>query len=190
MNFTLGVAALISWLLDVGSGGYMLGRWIARGGLQERRAISDRLGPAVIFAHFGLASTGLVVWASYLATSWAALAWSSVVLLMPAIGLGLSAVTLWTPYPSPGSPGPASGMLKPPAEDVLAGKITDAMLARALTDEVLASKLVDEVLAGVAAGPARSARRPRGHMAALLPAGHGLAALATFLLVVLTAVGT
>ena len=188
MNFSLGLAALISWLVDAGSGGYMLGRWIARGGLQERRASRDRLGPAVIFTHFGLASTGLVVWAGYLATGWAALAWSSVVLLMPAIGLGLSAVTLWTPYPSPGSPGPASGMLTPPAEDMLASRLTDAVLARALTDEVLAGRLVDDVLAGVAAG--RSARRRRGHMAALLPAGHGVAAVTTFLLVVLTAVGT
>jgi hypothetical protein len=189
MNFTLGVAALASWLVDVGSGGYMLGRWIARGGLGERRARRDRLGPTVIFMHFGLASGGLAVWVSYLATGWTALAWSSVVLLMPAIGLGLSAVTVWTPYPSPGSPGPASGMLTAPAEDVIASRLTDAVLTRALTDEVLASRLIDDVLAGVAAGPAR-ARRPRGHLAALIPAGHGVAAVTTFLLVVLTAVGT
>ncbi len=188
MNVTLGIAALVSWLADVGSGGYMLGRWVTRGGLDERRARRDRLGPVVIFTHFGLASGGLAVWVSYLITGWSALAWSSVVLLMPAIGLGLSAVTLWTPYPSPGSPGPASGRLTAPAEDVLASKVTDAVLTRALTDEVLVSKLIDDVLAGVAAGPA--ARRPRGHMAALLPAGHGLAAVTTFLLVVLTAVGS
>jgi hypothetical protein len=189
MNFTLGVAALISWLLDVASGGYMLGRWISRGGLDERRSRRDRLGPAVIFTHFGLAASGLAVWVSYLATGWAALAWSSVVLLMPAIGLGLSAVTLWTPYPAPGSPGPASGRLTAPAEDMLAGRLTDAVLTRALTDEVLAGKLIDDVLAGVAAGTS-TARRPKGHMAPLLPAGHGVAAVTTFLLVVLTAVGT
>ena len=138
MNVALGVAALISWLVDVGSGGYMLGRWISRGGLDEQRARRDRLGPAVIFTHFGLASTGLVVWVCYLGTGWAPLAWSAVVLLMPAIGLGLSAVTTWTPYPSPGTPGPASGMLSPPAEDVIARRLTDAVLVRALTDEVLA----------------------------------------------------
>jgi hypothetical protein len=190
MNVALGLAALGSWLADVGSGGYMLGRWVSRGGLHEQRARRDRLGPAVIFTHFGLATTGLVIWVSYLATGWAALAWSAVVLLMPAIGLGLSAVTTWTPYPSPGTPGPASGMLSPPAEDVITRRLTDAVLVRALTDEVLTGRLIDEVLAGAAAGPARPGRRPRGHMAALLPAGHGLAAVTTFLLVVLTAVGT
>jgi hypothetical protein len=47
---------------------------------------------------------------------------------------------------------------------------------------------VDEVLASVTADPAR--RRPRGHAAALIPAGHGALALTTFLLAVLSAVGT
>ena len=58
----------------------------------------------------------------------------------------------------------------------------------ALTDAALASRLVDEVLAG-AAVPARP-QRVRGHAAALIPAGHGVLALTTFLLAVLTAVGT
>jgi hypothetical protein len=106
------------------------------------------------------------------------------------VGLGLSTVTLLTPFPAPDSAGRAGagGRLAAPAEDALASRLTDSTLTHALTDAALASRLVDEVLAGAAA-PARP-QRDRGHAAALIPAGHGVLALTTFLLAVLTAVGT
>lgn len=192
----LGLAALVTWLLDAGSGGYMLGTWIARGGLRRQRTTGDRLAPAVVFGHFGLATSGLLVWVSYLATRWAFLGWLAVGLLMLVIGLGISTVTLWTPFPArhaaagpdPGSGGLAVSALAEPAEDALALAVTDDELARALTDEVLLSKLVDDVLARVPSGPARSARKPHGLLVALIPAGHGIAAMATILLAVLTTV--
>jgi len=111
--------------------------------------------------------------------------------LMPAIGLGLSTVTLLTPFPAPDSAGRAGGrgQLAAPAEDVLASRLSDSTLTHALTDAALASRLVEEVLAGAAADPAR-AQRSRGHAAALIPASHGALALTTFLLAVLAAVGT
>jgi manganese efflux pump family protein len=197
----LGIVTLVTWLSTAGIGAYMFGTMAARGGLRQQRAVRDGLPPGVLFGHFGLAITGLVVWVGYLATGWAALAWSAVGLLMPAFGLGICTVILWTPYPAPpsaasGGPlagpgaGPAGGMLASPAEDVLTGRLTDEVLARALTDEVLARRLVEDVLARVAAGQSRSARRPRGHMAALVPFGHGLAAMATFVLAVVTAAST
>ena len=46
-------------------------------------------------------------------------------------------------------------------------------------------RLVEEVLAGVRADPSRGARKPRGHLAALIPLSHGLGALVTFLLAVM-----
>ena len=81
------------------------------------------------------------------------------------------------------------GRLAAPAEDVLASRITDSTLTHALTDAALASRLVEEVLASAAAAPDRPPR-PRGHAAALIPASHGMLALTTFLLAVLSAVGT
>ena len=96
---TLAFVTLGTWLFDAVSGGYMLRTWIARGGLRRQRA-SDRLAPKVVFAHFGMASTGLLVWVSYLATGWIVLAWLAVGLLMVVIGLGVSTVTVWTPFPA------------------------------------------------------------------------------------------
>jgi hypothetical protein len=189
-HWALTVITMISWLLTASIGAYMLGTWIAGGGVGQQRATQGGLSPSVVLGHAGLAVTGLALWAAFTLTRWAPLAWSAVLVLMPAIGLGLSTVTLLTPFPAPDSAGRAGrgGQLAAPAEDVLASRLTDSTLAHALTDAALASRLVDEVLAGAAA-PARP-RRARGHAAALIPAGHGVLALTTFLLAVLAAVGT
>ena len=199
----LGIAALSTWLVDAVSGIYMLGTWIARGGLRRQRT-ADRLAPRVVFTHFGIASTGLLVWASYLVTGWVSLAWVAVGLLMLVIGLGISTVTLWTPFPAhraeaaagpapaagdPAVGDPAVGALAAPAEEAFAGRLTDEMLNRALTDEVLLSQLVDDVVAGVHAAPPWAAQDRKKHLATVIPAGHGIAAIATFLLAVLTAAG-
>jgi hypothetical protein len=225
---TLAFVTLITWLIDAGSGGYMLRTWIARGGLRRQRA-SDRLAPRVVFGHFGMATTGLLVWLSYLATGWIVLAWLAVGLLMLVIGLGVSTVTVWTPFPahhadaqstgagpgwsageggpdasprtgidagsrsgmgaSPEAGDPAVGRFAAPAENALGGRLTDEMLNRALTDDALLSKLVEDVVAGAHAVPSQAARKSIPNVTALIPAGHGMAAIATMLLAVLTAVG-
>ena len=198
---TLAFATLGTWLFDAVSGGYMLRTWIARGGLRRQRA-SDRLAPRVVFGHFGLASTGLLMWGSYLATRWIALAWLAVGLLMVVIGLGVSTVTVWTPFPahradSGTGPGDDAGgrpasddALIPPAEDALTGELTDELLNRALTDDVLLSQLVEDVVARSRAGPSMAGRRRQAPMTALIPASHGIAAITTMVLAVLTAAGS
>jgi manganese efflux pump family protein len=186
----LGLAALTTWLLDAGSGAYMLGTWIHRGGLRRQRASGDRLGSAIVFSHFGMASTGLLIWASYLATQWAPLGWLAIGLLMVVIGLGISTVTLWTPFPAhrAADAGGATGMFAEPSADALSRAVTDEQLTRALTDEVLLAKMVDEVLARAPEDELRAARKPRAYLATLIPAGHGIAAITTILLAALTAV--
>jgi hypothetical protein len=198
---TLAFAALITWLFDAVSGGYMLRTWIVRGGLRRQRA-SDRLAPRVVFAHFGMASTGLLVWVSYLATRWIVLAWLAVGLLMVVIGLGVSTVTVWTPFPAhrvggdTGAGHPGGGRLAdddalvPPAEGALTGELTDEILNRALTDDVLLSRLVEDVVARSRGGPSMAARHHRAPLSALIPASHGVAAITTMVLAVLTAAGS
>jgi hypothetical protein len=195
---TLAFVTLITWLIDAGSGGYMLRTWIARGGLRRQRA-SDRLAPRVVFGHFGMATSGLLVWLSYLATGWIVLAWLAVGVLMLVIGLGVSTVTVWTPFPAHragpdgagesaagGAGDPAVSQCAATAENALGGRLTDETLNRALTDDALLSKLVEDVVAGARAVPSR---KGIPNATALIPAGHGMAAVATMLLAVLTAVG-
>jgi hypothetical protein len=190
---TLAFVTLGTWLFDAVSGGYMLRTWIARGGLRRQRA-SDRLAPWVVFAHFGMASTGLLVWVGYLATGWIVLAWLAVGLLMVVIGLGVSTVTVWTPFPAhraeagtgPDDAGDDDAFVNS-AEKPLTGGPTDEMLNRALTDDVLLSRLVEDVVARARDAPSRAARHRRAQLAILIPASHGLAALTTMVLAVLTA---
>src|ERR1039457_3307911 len=222
----LGIITLITWLLTASIGAYMFGKLAASGGLRQQRAVRDGLPPAVLFGHFSLALTALVVWVSYLATGWVALAWTAVGLLMPTIGLGICTVTLWTPYPrfpavasadaptgtltdemlaraltddvlAGGARGPGGAPTAPravPSAAAPRGTLTEEMLARALTDDVRAGKLVDEVLANVPADLSRAAGKRavpkrRGPVAVLIPVGHGMAAVATFALAVVTAAG-
>jgi hypothetical protein len=197
----LAYATLITWLVAGAAGVYMFRTWLSRGGLRRQRSRRDGLPPAVVFTHFGLGAVGFAAWVGYLATGWDALAWSAVVLLMPGIGLGICTVTLWTPYPTlpapetpgpagdaePRGAGPATGMLASPPEDAIAGQLSNDALAKTLSSEVLTRRLINEALAGLPQHPPPK-RKSRRHLAPLIPAGHGLAAAATFLLAVITAI--
>ena len=92
----LGLATLLAWLVTMALGVLMLGWRSIRGALCQLRDRRGRAGPAVLPGHFGLASTGLLVWAGYLATGWLALAWLAVGLLLPVIGLGMSVLVMGT----------------------------------------------------------------------------------------------
>jgi hypothetical protein len=91
---SLGLAALISWLITVGLGAWMMTRWVARGGFRRGRRDDAVLPPSVTFAHFGLALAGLLAWIAYLATGLAGLAWAACGLLLPAAALGMTLVFL------------------------------------------------------------------------------------------------
>ncbi len=189
---SLAVATLISWLLAELLGAYMLRSWFASGGGRQRRsrrdgvsrpggaAVTGTVSLPVVLGHAGLALAGLTCWVSFLLSASATLAWLSIGFLAPAIGLGISTVTVWTPYParrpqrirSPGAALPAS---------------TDVDLEGALADQELTSELVDDLLARMLAEPAQ-ARRPRWQLAPLVPVLHGVLAITTFLLAMLAAI--
>jgi hypothetical protein len=205
----LAITTLLCWLFTASLGGYMLRSLIVRDGLRRQLTVRDGLHPGVLVGHFSLALTGLVTWICFLISAWLA-----VVLLVPGIGLGITTVTLWTPYPhspsaappgqgSPGQapsgpplpgqtrqPGEAPPMLAPPAENAVSDRLTDAMLAQALTDEAQTRKLIDEMIASVAADAAEAKRKkPKRYPVAVIPFAHGLGALVTFALAVVTAAG-
>jgi uncharacterized protein len=178
-------ATLISWLLTASLGGYMLRTWIARGGLRRERARAGGLPPPLIFGHAGLAITGLLIWTGYLASGPRVLAWTAVGVLMVTVGLGLSTVTLWTPYPAP-KPGERRGAAHweesaVVVPDTAAGVFGDPdPLDYTITDEMIA-QLLEEPHA------ATGRRVFRPDPAILIPIAHGFAAIATFVLAVMTA---
>jgi hypothetical protein len=94
----VGVAALLAWLLTAASGAVLVGKRLARG---RAHSGGTRL-PAALVSHLGLASGGLAVWAGYLVSGWAPLAWTALGILLPVAGLGMATLILTIPDPSPG----------------------------------------------------------------------------------------
>jgi hypothetical protein len=88
-------AALIAWILTAGGGFVLLAIWLARGGPRQQRERGNRIRPPLIFGHFGLAATGLVLWIVYVATDSSALAWIAFVLLVVVAVLGWTMFAIW-----------------------------------------------------------------------------------------------
>lgn len=191
----LAVAALISWLLAEGLGASMFRSWLASGGARERagQARQDSVPPALILGHAGLALAGFVSWVSFLVTGTPALAWLAIGFLAPAIGLGISTVTVWTPYPVR-RPGSGRQSSVPPRLDVRHGNtpailVTNEMLDEALENEALTGKLVDDLVERMLTGPASPPPVSRSwQLAPVIPILHGVLAIATFLLAMLAAI--
>jgi hypothetical protein len=88
-------AALITWVLTAGGGFVLLSIWLARGGLRQQREAGNRIRPPLIFSHFGLAATGLVLWIIYVATDSDALAWIAFAVLVVVALLGWTMFAIW-----------------------------------------------------------------------------------------------
>ena len=198
-------ATLLSWLITVSLGAFMLRTWLARDGLRRERAREGGLPPLLIFGHATLAVTGLLLWIGYLASGARPVAWAGVGALMVTVCLGLCTVTLWTPYPAhrPGErrvPGTADapGATADPAEASAIAALTQAsspatnpdadddddddQAAYQVTDAMIARLLADPL-------PVRHPRSIRPNPAVLVPVAHGFGAIATFVLAVMTAIG-
>lgn len=179
-------ATLISWLVTVSLGAFMLHTWLARGGLDRERARAGGLPPPLIFSHAGLAVSGLLIWVTFLAAGIRALAWSAVGVLMVTVGLGVCTVTLWTPYPArrPGERRDATPVEEPVAvaPDTAEGAVGEANPpAYQVTDEMIA-RLLDDPF------PGQRRHQIRPNPAVFVPVAHGFAAIATFVLAVTTAI--
>jgi hypothetical protein len=182
---SMGLAALIAWLLTASIGGYMLRTWVVRGGLRRQRATGAGVPPGVVFGHACAALVGLTVWVSYLASGLRPLAWVGVALVCTAICLGICTVTLWTPYPVRPDPAAAGGEREAEADGVRAARRWEVRQATA-TEHQDAFTVTDEMIASLLAEPV-PARRRRLHLLPLIPLVHGFGALTTFLLTVTAA---
>jgi hypothetical protein len=171
----MAIAAMIAWVLTASIGAYMLRTWVTRGGLRRQRATGIGVPPPVVFGHASAALTGLLIWLGFIDTGLDLLAWLGVTAIGGAIALGVCTVTLWTPYPVAVPPAQGGREGQGGSGESLPGEDTDIV-----TDEMIASLLAD---------PFPASGRPRLKMAGLVPVAHGFAALTTFMLAVLAAIG-
>jgi hypothetical protein len=179
----LDVAALLSWLATEALGALMLRGWIISGGAARARrqpVSGEGMSLAVLAGHAGLNLLGLLSWIIFLLSGARLLAWVALGFMAPAIGLGISTVTIWTPYPG-GRPKPDKEVPDEPVPVV-----PDELVEHALDDDALSQRLVDELLDRNLSQPAP--RTAGWSLRPLIPAGHGVLAILTFLLATLAAV--
>lgn len=92
----MAIAALVTWLVTAGFGFFMLMRWVRRGGLRRGPEAATHFPPALVFAHFGLAAAGLVVWIFFVVSDSSVLAWAALADLALVAALGGFMVRRWT----------------------------------------------------------------------------------------------
>ncbi|HEX4656368.1 MAG TPA: hypothetical protein VH307_03200 [Streptosporangiaceae bacterium] len=178
-DLPMDIAALVAWLVTAGSGSYVLGTWISRGGTLRQRAGATGSPPAVIFGHFGLALSGLVIWVVYLIAGWPALAWTTVGVLLQVAGLGMTTVFIGLPGRAPAV---VTGGVGPADRRALSTRGTDP----AATGPVVTGTAV----IGKADADSIGRASDRGSPSLLIVVGHGLLAITTLMLVLLAALGT
>jgi hypothetical protein len=189
-DFPMGLAALIAWLVAAGSGAYVLGSWIARGGTLQRRARGAGTGspPALLFGHFGLALSGLVIWVAYLVTGWAALAWVAVAVLLPVAGLGMATLVTGLPGRRATTPRGHGGEVGFGAGDIAAGDATATGIHPASVG-TSGSTRTAMIGAGSAGTGGTGTVSVRARLSPLVVAAHGALAVTTMILVLLAALG-
>ncbi len=195
----LDIATLVSWLVTEALGAFMVSSWVASGGAraarqqqaqqqqQQAREQSPQPGGMsmpVLIGHAGLNAAGLLCWIVFVVSGERAASWLALGFLAPAIGLGISMVTIWTPYgprtgPDDAGPGDQSRQDKP-------GVLPDEVVKQALDDEALTRKLVDDLIGSNLAQPAP--RTGSWNLRPLIPLAHGVLAIVTFLFAVLATI--
>jgi hypothetical protein len=194
--------ALVSWLLTELLGAAMVRSWIAGGGMRaarQRPARPDAMSLPVLAGHAGLNLAGLICWICFVLSGAAPLAWLALAFMAPAIGLGISTVTIWTPYPgarrSPERSSPDRSSAEPGSAESQPGRlppqprvVPEAELKRRLSDDELAAQLVDELLSRNFGQP--TATTVTWSWRPLVPLGHGALAIVTFLLAVLAVIAS
>ncbi|MFL5532190.1 MAG: hypothetical protein ACJ8BC_09495 [Gemmatimonadales bacterium] len=88
-------AALVLWVLTAGGGFLMLGIWLQHGGMRQARGTGRRIRPPLLFSHFLLAGTGLVLWIIYLANDSDTIKWIAFILLLVVALLGFTMFAIW-----------------------------------------------------------------------------------------------
>ena len=101
----MGFATVITWFATVLLGLFMLAVWLIENDVTGQGVAPSRLPVPVIFAHLGLAATGLTVWSAFLIFNQKTLAWAAVGILGAIALLGATMFARWIPvYRGPARP--------------------------------------------------------------------------------------
>jgi hypothetical protein len=157
----MSVVSLIIWILTAGFGLYLLSIWLIEYDKEFQSVAATRLPPTVLAGHVLVAGGGLLLWIAYLIFDKRNLAWYSVIALLVAATLGLTMAIRWLSVYRTKRAGERAVVMGPTAW---------------MADPGLPSRLAVE-------GP------PERNFPLPVVITHGLFAVTTLTLVVLTAIG-
>ena len=176
------VFALVTWVFTVLAGLFLLAIWLIEYDPEFQRAAATRLPVPVISSHAILAVCGLAVWVSYLITGEDQFAYATLAILAGVVGLGVMMAVRWVKvYQASEAPArravkapavPAEAKVSPGGTAVLNG---DPRRRHDSTDPVRASS---DLLVP-----------PERHFPLSVVIGHGIFAVTTVVLVLLTVIG-
>ena len=175
------VIALITWIVTALGGLYLLAIWLIEYDPDFQRAAATRLPVPVVSGHVLFAVGGLVVWLLYLITDKDIFAWSTIAILAFVATFGLTMAVRWIGvYRAGPIRAPAPLMTVPPpgaADQRGAWSPTDSWAASAAGS------------AGRQARPGELAVPPERHFPVSVVIAHGVFAVTTIVLVLLTVLG-
>jgi hypothetical protein len=162
----MGFVALIVWFITALWGLYMLAVWLIENDVTRQGNAASRLPLPVILAHVAFAVTGLGVWVAYLLLDRPVLAWTAVGILVVIALLGLTMFARWIPVYRM-----ADDEASEPVAAMSGGPAASAPGA------------------GPAGMPGMGSLPAEGSFPLLIVLAHGVFAVSTVVLVVLTALG-
>ena len=175
------VIALITWIVTALGGLYLLAIWLIEYDPDFQRAAATRLPVPVISGHVLLALSGLAIWIIYLLTDSPVFAFVTLAVLAFVAVFGLTMAVRWIGVyrASPTRPPPVAFLAPAPA----AGAPRDAWTPSAARTDGRPSMPGPEGRAGALAVP------PERHFPLSVVIGHGIFAVVTIVLVLLTVLG-
>ena len=178
------VIALITWIVTALGGLYLLAIWLIEYDPDFQRAAATRLPVPVVSGHVLFAVGGLVVWLMYLITDKEIFAWSTIAILAFVATFGLTMAVRWIGvYRAGPIRAPAPLMTVPPLGAPDAVDQRDPWTPR----DSWAARTAGS--AGWPARPAELAVPPERHFPVSVVIAHGVFAVTTIVLVVLTVLG-
>ena len=175
----MSLAALVTWVLTVLAGLFLLAIWLIEYDPDFQRAAATRLPVPVVSSHVLLAVGGLVVWIMYLITDKDVFEWATIAILAFVASFGLTMAVRWIGVYRAGPLTPSAAVMSRPA-------------AAASGPRDVWTPSEAWILPGAQSQAARLAELnvpPERHFPVSVVIGHGLFAAATIVLVLLTILG-
>jgi hypothetical protein len=194
----MSVFALVAWIITVLAGLFLLAIWLIEYDPDVQRAAATRLPVPVISSHATLAVCGLIVWVTYLITGDDQFAYATLAILVGVVGLGIAMALRWvrvvrtTQSPPAAMAVPATATIGPSGVSVFepasgSGGVSRTGRANG-SGNVNGSGHVDGSSNGVRAS-SNLLVPPERHFPMTVVIGHGLFAVTTVVLVVLSVLG-